>query len=134
MSNVKSWTEIMEYISSIGKYEGKIYPLDYIFDENKSVKWNREEVVIRNEKVREGINNRIAEAIEMIVKKSVNEVMPSLNPDFVEEYCRTVLNKHIYDIYANPDVVNSYGINEILSFISNANYVTDILDILKENK
>lgn len=61
MGKVKNWNEIranyerMESMSC--KPEDRKYPSDYIFDEEKSVKWNREEVERlnreREEKVKE---------------------------------------------------------------------------------
>ena len=36
----------------------KQYPENYVFDENKSVKWNKEEVVRQNEKIKKAIKSK----------------------------------------------------------------------------
>lgn len=70
---LKDWDEIKadyERMQNMPyKPEGKKYPVNYIFDEEKSVKWNRQEVERRNQE-REDLEKELQQA----KNKASNEV------------------------------------------------------------
>lgn len=77
MSKLKEWSEIQaafERMESMPcKPEGRKYPPDYIFDEEKSVKWNREEVNRQNQEREEKVKE-----LQRVKNKARDEVMEDI--------------------------------------------------------
>lgn len=97
------------------------YHENYIFDEEQSVKWNKEEVVRRNAEIREerntlqtkrykAINDAEVEIIEYLCKN-----YPTLNKDIVKK----VYNKIYNDSFRDRFEYNiQYVIDECEEFLS----------------
>lgn len=77
MVKLKEWSEIQaafERMESMPcKPEGIKYPPDYIFDEEKSVKWNREEANRRNQQREEKVKE-----LQRVKNKARDEVMEDI--------------------------------------------------------
>lgn len=62
---------------TINTYPLKWYPDTHVFDENKSVKWNREQVILYNkeyEQKKEQLQNEKAEAIRQICDQIAQDI------------------------------------------------------------
>lgn len=82
----EAWADLDAAYMMSCKPTGKRFPKGYVFDENKSVKWNAEEVIRNNEAVQKEVSelqrNRSAainSATSEIVKLIVNEFDDKIN-------------------------------------------------------
>lgn len=100
----------------------KLFPTDYIFDENQTVKWNREQVEIKNQEIKDThivkkklliektkeINNKILEKI--ITETNTNNLKCAQNlfelaSQYAEDESIYVFNDYLNDLC---DLVNMY--------------------------
>ena len=100
----------------------KLYPADYIFDENQSVKWNREQVDLKNQEIKDThifkkklliektkeINNKILEKI--ISETNTNDIhcaqeLFQLASQYADDESICVFNDYLNDLC---DLVNMY--------------------------
>lgn len=100
----------------------KLFPADYIFDENQSVKWNREQVELKNQEIKDTyvvekkllikktaeINNKIFEKI--IAETNINNLKCAQNlfelaSQYAEDESCQVFNDYLNDLC---DLVNMY--------------------------
>ena len=100
----------------------KLYRVDYVFDENQSVKWNREQVEIKNQEIKDThiikkklliekikeINNKILEKI--IAETNTNNMQCAQNlfqlaVQKTEDEAIDVLNEELNDLC---DLVNMF--------------------------
>lgn len=117
-----------EYQSKEAYPERRGYREDHVFDENKSVKWNKEEVVRQNEKIKAQMD---------AYNKSKSEAQQEFKND-VESY---ILNNH--NIKDNKDIAeeiynkaysdgHSGGLHEILNYADEiASFAETIIGKLK---
>lgn len=104
----------------------RTYSADHIFDEEKSVKWNREEVIRRNAEIREH-NIKIREQRFKALEEAHNNIINYL----VKEY-PTISKKKIENIYhwTYDDYMERYD-HKIQFVIDKAE---EILDIFSEEE
>ena len=100
----------------------KLFPIDYIFDENQSVKWNREQVELKNHEIKDTytiekklwiektaeINNKILEKI--IAETNTNNLncaqeLFQLASQYAEDESCYVFNEYLNDLC---DLVNIF--------------------------
>ena len=100
----------------------KLYPVDYVFDENQSVKWNREQVELKNQEIKDTyifkkklliektaeINNKILEKI--IAETNTNSLKCAQNlfelaNQYAEDESCQVFNDYLDDLC---DLVNLF--------------------------
>lgn len=96
----------------------KVRP-DYIFDEDKSVKWNREQAILNNEKYSaelSALNTRKNKARDAIYKSIYNYIQQEIGNNFSENKAKAVFN-YIDDIYDG----NIYDI---------LNHVDDLIELI----
>ena len=77
------------YADIIPKYPFKHYADDYIFDEDKSVKWNKEQVKIKNDKFKEECVR-----LQNIAKEHQTEVINEI-ADFIFDYLNRYYKREI---------------------------------------
>lgn len=100
----------------------KFFPIDYIFDENQSVKWNREQVTLKNQEIKDThviekklliektkkVNDEIFKKI--IVETNINDLncaqeLFQLASQYAEDESYYVLNDYLNDLC---DLVNIF--------------------------
>lgn len=128
-----SINEIINLIKTKPCFNEKLLPSDYITDENQSVVWNREQVVIYNEKIKE---------LKMRDSK-YNQILDSMLIDAVIE--DTTYSNSIFDgipkeafkrIWSKAwEDGHAYGYHEVISYFNDEmDLFEDILKIMKEKK
>ena len=100
----------------------KAYPLNHIFDEEQSVKWNKEEVLRindeikeHNSKIREQRFKALAEAHNNIINYLQNEYF-TLSRKKIENLYHHIYEKIFEDDYRIQDVIDE--VEEILDIFS----------------
>lgn len=100
----------------------KTYPLSHIFDEEKSVKWNREEVLRVNEEITEH-NSKTREQRFKALNEAHNNIIKYLQNEYFTLPRKKIENlyHHIYeeifrDNYRIKDVIDK--VEEILDIFS----------------
>ena len=100
----------------------KTYSLNHIFDEEKSVKWNREEVLRVNEEIKEH-NSKIRELRFRALNEAENNILNYLANEYytISRKKIAALYHHIYneifeDDYRIKDVIDE--VEEILGIFS----------------
>lgn len=90
----------------------KSYPLGYIFDEEKSVKWNREEVIRVNDEIREHNYNLREQRLEAI-GEAENSILNYLKNEYstisrkkIEALYHHIYNEIFEDDYRIQDVID----------------------------
>ena len=124
------------YADIIPKYSFKYYPDDYIFDEDKSVKWNKEQVKIENDKFKEECVR-----LQNIAKEHQTEVINEIANfifDYLNRYYKSEINlslnqikfiiKHIMEITEEDDCLD-YAICFIHNIVAYLNFIVDFNSI-----
>ena len=100
----------------------KTYPLSHIFDEEKSVKWNREEVLRVNEKITEH-NSRIRELRFRALNEAEKNILNYLANEYytisrkkIEALYHHIYNEIFEDDYRIQDVIDE--VEAILAIFS----------------
>ena len=126
-NKTKSWNEIQEDFDRMQRMscvpiDIKKVPGDYVFDEDQSVKWNKEQVEINNRKYKEEVarlntlKNKARDSVyEDIYKNIQHEVGHDLSRDKA-----IVIWRYAYD------QGHAYGISEIKI------YLDEIIEVVKK--
>lgn len=120
------------YMKQRPKFQGTPLPSDYITDEDKSVRWNRDEVEKYNNRLKE-LKRKDCE-FENILNHTFEEIIIDEEIAYVEifkgiprEIFRKIFNKAYEDGH-------SYGYNEVkIYFSEQISLFKDILQMMKEN-
>lgn len=120
------------YADIIPKYPFKHYADDYIFDENKSVKWNKEQVKIENDKFKEEYIR-----LQNLAKKHQTEVINEIANfifDYLNRYYKSEINlslnqiifmiNHILETTEEDDCLD-YAICIIHNIVAYLNFIVD---------
>ena len=134
--NTRLMTDILEYHredlydiihSSTRPSNMKLYMNGYIFDEDRSVKWNKEQIKIKNAEY-EAEQKRLEEK----KAKAIQEICNDMAKDILDYYYEDNLELTLPEIQlATNHAVNTKGIWEIDDIFS---YVIEYLKILIEYK
>ena len=120
------------YADIIPKYPFKHYADDYIFDEDKSVKWNKEQVKIENDKFKEECV-RLQNIAKEHQTKVINEIANFIF-DYLNRYYKSETNfslnqiifiiKHILETTEEDDCLD-YSISIIHNIVAYLNFIVD---------
>ena len=101
------------------------YPYDYVFDENMSVKWNREQVALRNQEWEEERSSLMLEhkrRMEAILDELYATIQNEVGHNISEKQAVTIWNK----AYNSGHCYGTYGVlSELDDLIE---FVQDILE------
>ena len=105
------------------KIKVKKYDESHIFDEEQSVRWNREQVQIRNAELM-AESNRISEIKRNAIKEATEDVI-----NYLHQETKTPVNilRKLFD-YVRYDILDNYSIE------GHIETVEEICDIFKEEK
>lgn len=104
----------------------KKFKENHIFDENKTVRWNKEEVIRRNEKIDKEIKETLANCESL--SNDYNEFIYT-NAMEAYGYSRAVVEKIYSKAYEDS---HSNGYKEVLSkFEELLDFVKDVMDLMK---
>lgn len=109
-SSYKKLVDLEGQFLSLPPIQGKRFPDGHIFDENKTVKWNREEVKKKNAEVESQKKER--EKVEQaIIQAARDEIIHYLMDDFgfTEDVAAIIFNK-------SNEKGHSSGFCEVLSY------------------
>lgn len=140
------WKPIIDWVDKIGrmpsipdKEKFAKYKEDHVFDEDKSVKWNREEVKRRNKEYEEEQNRLIKENKDMwdimenivicLIAKELKSFLPGADAELIHPDNLKKKAELIYRMAFNK--YYPYGMNEVLVEIEEL--VDFIGDFMKVN-
>lgn len=105
---VKKFKDAYDMPCSVGKHVSE----SFIFDEDKSVKWNREEVVRHNQQIREN-NQRYREDRYNALKEAEAAIIDYLQAEFsdvsisiIKEFYKYIYEREYYDNYDIEQVID----------------------------
>ena len=116
------------------KIKSNPYPTDYVFDEDKSVKWNREKVIEENKKI---------EDTKKEFKKQLNESREKFYDalyQYIKEDCDITLTKklfdklttYIYDWFEDDYYFENGLHNTVSRYEDLIRFINDAISILKK--
>ena len=123
MSNYDKVIKKFEDACNMPRSVGKMVSSSYIFDEDKSVKWNREEVERHNQQIKEN-NQRCAEERYNAFKEAEATAVNYLQAEYPKTSIFAIegLYKYVYE----KKYFDNYNIEEVLEMCE------EILEIFSE--
>lgn len=120
------------YVNIIPKHPFKHYADDYIFDEDKSVKWNKEQVKIENDKFKEEcirLQNLAKEHQTKVINEIADFIFDYLNRYYKSEISLSLnqiifIIKHIIETTEEDDSLD-YAICIIHNIVAYLNFIVD---------
>lgn len=115
----KTWDELRNEYLKVGEMSCepaniKKVPLGYIFDEDKSVKWNREQVEINNKNYHEEViklKSKRCECMAVVLDNIYTSIQEDMSCEISREQAKTIWD-YAYDIG------HSGGVYDIFSYLS----------------
>lgn len=97
----------------------KLYPVDYVFDENQSVKWNREQVELKNQEIKD---------IYIFKKKLLIEKTEEINNKILEKIIAETNTNNIQCAQELFQLANQYADGESIYVFND--YLNDLCDLV----
>lgn len=123
--NTKSWEEIQNDLDAMAKMpcrpDFKKLPKDFITDEDRSVKWNREQVELNNKKYQDEVsrlNTAKNKARDAANKEIYKKIQDEVGHGISEKAAMKIWDR----AYSNS---HAYGVMEVL------NELDDLIDFVK---
>lgn len=123
--NIKSWEDIQKDLDAMQKMpckpNFKKLPKDFITDEDKSVKWNREQVDLNNKKYQDEVSRLITaknKARDTAKKEIYKKIQDEVEHGISEKAAMKIWDR----VYSNS---HAYGVMEVL------NELDDLIDFVK---
>lgn len=128
-STYKNLVDLEGELASLPSTSIKKFPDNFIFDEDKTVKWNREEVKRRNSDIASE-KEKIKQRARDIISEARDEIIHYLMDDygFTEKVASVIFKKAEEDGH-------SCGFCEVLSYANSyGDFTQDLFDAEKEEK
>ena len=115
--------ELVKAVSAYSKSFRRpaLYPDNYVFDENKSVKWNRDKVEQANQSLLDNHNKLAVETTDKL-QKVRDKLYDMIQKELVKKVSRSTLEKIFTYVDMNNDgeseSVTSYALEETIELIN----------------
>lgn len=118
----EAWADLDAAYMMSCKPTGKRVPKGYVFDENKSVKWNAEEVIRNNEAVQKEVSE-LQRNRSIAINTATDEIVKLI----VQEFDCSITKNQAYIIWNLAyEKGHAFGCSEI------GTYLKELIDVFKE--